>query len=193
MKDGLEKFVGQNRVFMDSEEPSPLVWEGIEQHLEGKSKHSIPLQKGGFRIKLYRYASVAAAALVLMTIGGIIWSQFGPQPEPTKILTFGTISPEYAELESFYAKQVSTQLKQLNKYRYDKDIMEDIAELDTAFKDLRDELGKDGTVEDDEIIDAMIENYQTKIEILERVLLRIKKDKAAKAQQTKQQKNEINL
>ncbi len=194
MKDGLEKFVGQNRVFMDSEEPSPLVWEGIEQHLEGKSiPIAIGTQKGGFRIKLYRYASVAAAALVLMTIGGIIWSQIAPQPEQTKILTFGTISPEYAELESFYAKQVSTQLKQLKKYRYDKDIMEDIAELDTAFRDLRDELGKDGTVEDEEIIDAMIENYQTKIEILERVLLRIQKDKADKAQQTKQQKNEINL
>lgn len=195
MKDGLEKFVGQNRVFMDSETPSPLIWEGIEQHLEGKTSIVSP-EKGGFRIKLYRYAGVAAAVLVLLTIGGIFWSQFAPQQQATKILTFGTISNEYAELETFYAKQVNVQLKQLKKYRYDKDIMEDIAELDVAFKDLKTELGdpdnyRDGTMEDEDIIHAMIENYQTKIEILERVLLRIQKNKEVET--PKQQKNEINL
>ena len=188
--DGLEKFVKQNRLFLDTEEPNPLIWEGIEQQLDGgKPDNVVSIQRGGFRVKLYRIARVAAAVLVLLTIGGMLGLHFFGGQEQMAVRTISDLNPEYAEMESFYTQKINTQINELKTYQYDKSILEDIAELDAAFKELKEELGEsEEVVEDEEIIHAMIENYQTKIDILERVLTRLKTEKAPQSK-----KNEIEL
>lgn len=54
--------------------------------------------------------------------------------------------------------------------------MDDIEELDDSFKELQKELKKhDDQANNEAIVNAMIHNYQTKIEILERVLNRLER------------------
>ena len=188
--DGLEKFVKQNRLFLDTDTPSPLVWEGIEEQLEGKPSNVISIQKGGWRVRLYRSIRVAAAVLILMTIGGIIGLYLFGGGEQTSVMTISGINSEYKELESYYTQKINARITELKTYRYDKSILEDIAELDADFVELKKELGSSNEPVDNEvIINAMIENYQTKIDILERVLKRLETEKAPKSKQ----KNEIEL
>ena len=187
--DGLEKFVKQNRLFLDTEEPSPLVWEGIAEQLDGGKKDTIVnIQKGGFRVRLYRGIRIAAAVLLLMTIGGVIGLYLFGGTNQANSQMISKMNPEYQELETFYTKKINLHITELKTYNYDKSILEDIAELDAAFIELKKELIKTEVVDDEEIIHAMIENYQTKIDILERVLNRLETKKAPKSK-----KNEINL
>lgn len=187
----LEKFVQENREAFDKEMPKMLVWEGIEARLneiEQPKEILTPKTKVvSLRTRLYRYAKVAAIGLVLLTVGGFIGSYWTMQNQ-TEQLSFGTINEEYEELEIFYADKVNMQLEQLKKYRFEKSIINDIDELDEAYKELEKELKQEGNEVDNEmIINEMIDNYQAKVNILERVLDRLERNKQ---QTVKNKKNE---
>lgn len=183
MQDDFEKFVRKNREEFDFKEPNIDLWANIEQQLneKGEEKKS-PLRaivsdkSTSIRRKMLRYASVAAVGLLLLTVGGVIgsqWSGGNYSNEPVAEISLGEVSDEYAELENYYSQQVSMNIEKLKKYNFDENILEDIAELDVAFQELKRELGDTQVMSDEEIIHAMIENYQMKINILERVLERI--------------------
>ena len=80
---------------------------------------------------------------------------------------------QIAEAEAFYAQKVNASILELKKRSSDNSILEDIEELDAAFQELKKELGQSNAFSNEEIVQAMIENYQMKIEILERVLERL--------------------
>lgn len=196
MQDGLEKFVHQNRTAFDKAVPSPNIWANLEKQLEQSEQiaptlnKNMPLSilkpsKTNKRKQLWRYASVAAVGLLLLSIGGAVgsyWASNGAISTQNEI-ALGDISEEYAEVEAFYTRQISNSMKELKKYNYDKTLLDDLEELDAAFHDLKREMGHSTVLTDQEIIQAMVENYQMKIEILERVLERLPRNKTAKREQ----------
>lgn len=175
----LENFVQENRQAFDDKMPKALLWDNIEarlDELQPKQETVVPKTKViSLRSRTYRYAKVAAVGLILLVAGGFIGSYWTMQQQ--KSVTLGSISEEYEELESFYSQKVNQQMSELKKYNYDKNIIKDIEELDTAFKELEKELSTKGIDTDNElIINEMIDNYQAKIEILERVLNGLEKN-----------------
>jgi hypothetical protein len=177
----LEKFVQENRTAFDDKLPSAMLWEGISDKLNELETEEPQGKIVSLRSRVYRYVSIAAIGLVLLTVGGLIGSYLTQQQ--TDNLTFGAINEEYEELENFYSQKVNLKVTELKKYRFDKNLIDDIDELDIAFAELEKELTKQGVeVDNDEIINEMIENYQTKIEILERILNRLER------KQTEQEK-----
>lgn len=196
MQDGLEKFVNHNRAAFDKAVPSPNIWTNLEKELEETKKTNDTLNKNAplsvvkalktnKRKQLWLYASVAAVSLLLLSIGGAIGSYWANNEGSwtQKEVALGDISEEYAEVEAFYTRQISSSLEELKKYNYDKTLLEDLEELDAAFQDLKREMGQATAFTDQEIIQAMVENYQMKIEILERVLERLPRNKAAEQEQ----------
>ena len=174
--DKLEKFVRENRQAFDAKTAKAFVWEGIESKLNEQAESKGITKVISLRSRIYRYAKVAAVGLVLLTIGGFLGSYWTDQNQE-KQFSFGVINEEYQELETFYAAQVNLQLNQLGGYRLDESLMKDIEELDASFEELQKELKIQGVEADsEEIINAMIDNYQSKIEILERVLSRLERE-----------------
>ncbi len=183
MQDDLEKFVNNNRAAFDAKAPSFALWENIEKELNQKKEEKVvPLsviksERNHFRMRIMRYGSIAAVGLLLLTVGGVIGSQwFGSNNNGSVAgaeISLSDVSDEYAETEAFYAQKVNSSIKELKKRNYDNSILEDIEELDAAFQELKKELGQSNAFSNEEIIQAMIENYQMKIEILERVLERL--------------------
>lgn len=183
MQDDLEKFVNNNRAAFDAKAPSFALWESIEKELNQKKEEKVvPLsviksERNHFRMRIMRYGSIAAVGLLLLTVGGVIGSQwFGSNNNGSVAgaeISLSDVSDEYAETEAFYAQKVNSSIKELKKRNYDNSILEDIEELDAAFQELKKELGQSNAFSNEEIIQAMIENYQMKIEILERVLERL--------------------
>lgn len=176
----LENFVQENRQEFDTKMPKEFLWEGIEARLndlQPKQELAVPQTKVvHLRQRIYRYAKIAAVGLILLTVGGFIGSYWTVQQQES--VTLGSISEEYEELESFYSQKVNDQISELKNYSYDKSIVKDIEELDVAFKELEEELNVKGVDANNElIVNEMIDNYQAKIEILERVLNRLERNK----------------
>jgi hypothetical protein len=94
------------------------------------------------------------------------------QPEK---LVLASLSPEYAEMEEFYVSRINFTISELNQYEPDPEMMAIIEDLDKEFKALQAEMN--GPVNQDEIIEAMIENYRLKLDLLEQMLESLKEQK----------------
>jgi len=154
----LEQFVQQNREAFDTEMPPSRVWGEVEKTLPRK------------RVRIMRIARMAAAVILLLGLGIVVGRYAAPQSEEQ--LALSDISKEYAELELFYTQKINQKISLLKAEKPNEKALSDIRELEQEFELLKKELHQNST-SDEQVIHAMIENYQTKIHILERVLNRI--------------------
>ena len=174
--DNLEKFIQENRDQLDPELPKGL-WEKIEP----QSKKQRLFSKTWMNV-----ASIAAGVLLLVSLGISYFygnDDNGPvHSEPTvaqksdevikEDVNLGEISPEYAEIEMHYASLVNDRVEELNRLNPDPDLMEEIEELEEEYELLKKELGSGGN--DAQIIEAMIDNYRIKLQLLEDILDHLK-------------------
>jgi len=165
MSDNLEKFIKENRAEFDDQHAPKNIWSVIDQHLDQKSKKPARL------IPIWRYARAAAAAVILISSGVLIGLNFNNQS--SEQLAFEEVFPEFFEAEQYYQKEVNIKVAQLAKYDHDDFINEDLELLDDIYTELKEELEEAPKDKQEQIINAMITNYRTKLSILERVLERI--------------------
>jgi hypothetical protein len=163
--ENLEKFIQQNRADFDCRVPSLDVWANLDQHLDR--------QQPSGRVVWMRRLRVAAAVLVLLTAGGAAGAYlFHPNKS---VDSLADVSPEHAEMERYLSSQVDVKLAKLASYKQDGIVKADIKELDETYEELRRELENAPEGAEEKIVQAMIETYQTKINILEQVLEKVEK------------------
>jgi hypothetical protein len=164
--DQLEKFIIENRASFDREVPPPQVWAGIEGALEARKPqaHVRPL---------WRALSAAAAAILLLGLGSVIGVYVYKSTYVREAPTLASLAPEFAETESYYASQVDNRMRQLSQLNQETTVESDIQQLDEIYAELQRELDTAPRESRDKIIQAMIRNYQIKLDILERVLEKV--------------------
>ncbi|HMR43885.1 MAG TPA: hypothetical protein PKC40_08625 [Saprospiraceae bacterium] len=181
----LEKFIRENRADFDKETPGLKVWANISKELE-KQKTG-----GAKTISIKRYLSIAAAALVLLTIGGLAGSYFKGQPIPAiAIQNTPELPPEFQEMEDFYRHQYEQQVRLLANYQVDPAFKDDLKQFEEVMETLKTELQNAPKGNEERIVTAIIQNYQAKIEILQRILERIQ---TTNPKTTKLEKDEVSL
>ncbi len=163
MMENLEKFIRENRADFDTGVPSLNVWASLDQHLDR--------QRPSGRVVWMRRLRLAAAVALLLTAGGGIGAYLTNSSKTLESLA--DVSPEHAEMERYFSSQVNEKLAKLATYKQDGMVKADIQELDEAYEQLKLELENAPAGADEQIIQAMIETYQTKISILEQVLEKI--------------------
>jgi len=117
------------------------------------------------------FLSGIAAVLI---IGFIIFSR--QEKQENNLVTLSSISKQYAEVEFFYTSTIhnqTTKLNDLTKYLEKEDpslltIANELKEYDRTFQQISSELK--ASPNDERVISAMISYYQTKLEIINRIL-----------------------
>lgn len=163
---GLEDFIKANRNEFDSREPSSHVWEKIAS--QNKKTKVVLLQN-----YIVRVAAVVAIAAIT---SAVLWQ--------TNILgsadfASNTVDPELQELieaEAFYAHQVNSRLKEIQKCYYTfpelkEDVETDLNELETMYKVLKTDLREN--ISNKTVIEAMIENNRFRLKLVDDVLEQI--------------------
>jgi len=176
MKDKLEQFIDDNRDSFDSFNAGDAekVWEKIAN--QRKPKH----QKKIFIKYLYR------AATVLLIFGlSYLFHDFIDRNKETRLAEEKMNDiyiqlPELKEAENYYANLVSGKMEEIRPFLtahpgINEDIKMDLNELDSVYVSLKNDL-KDN-VANDQIIEAMIQNYRLKLRILEDLQTEIKQEK----------------
>ena len=189
--DDLKKFVSEHRQEFDFREPDPAIWDRIKQQSEEKE---IRKPKKGRVINLqqvlYRAASVAAIAVI--SIG--VYEYFDREVHTTHTVAEAVetttdeelLIPELQEVEHYYSAEIDKRMQELSKFtatdaELKEDVTTDMAELDEAYAELKEDLKE--AVATEEIIEAMVQNYRLKLEILEQMLEQIKERKDTKNEQ----------
>ena len=177
--DKLEQFIRDNRESFDNLEPSDDLWNKIEKP---ESKVKI-ININPIAIGWKTFASRAAAVVVIF-ISSYYFHEYRSQRGANNIAesTESTIenNPLYTELieaEFYYTAQINDRKNELfelagNTPGLQKDINNELEDLDAIFKELKEDL-KDNAY-NQEVVEAMIQNYMLKLEILEDILNQIK-------------------
>lgn len=208
-KDNLEIFIENNRSAFDSETPSERVWAVVEQYLQGEKvekyirenrydfdseipnlkvwaniESSLPAQKEGAKVLTFNWLRRAAAAIALLIMGVGIGLFINNKSDNRA--TVGTL-PEFKEAEEFYNLKMESQMTKLVSYNPDPSVLSDLKKVDEVRNELKKELEQTPDTNQEEIIRRLIQNYQTKLGILERVLNNIEEHQIES--QKKQQQN----
>ena len=177
--DNLEKYIQENRAEFDAAVPDLRVWGEIDRQLERRPARRVVLMK---RLRL------AAAVALLLTAGGVMGAYLTHSGNEVKSLA--DVSQDHAEMERFFKSQVNEKMAQLASYQQDGFVKGDIQELDTLYEQLKKELQDAPPGAEDKVIQAMINHYQTKIDILEQVLEKVQTTNPANS---KTADNEISI
>lgn len=165
MKDKLEQFISENREAFDLYEPDPQLWKKIEKTT---SKKTISIRKVMWR----------AAAVILIFGASLVFHRY------IDILNIAETAnheiPELQEAEIYYSSMVNSKLGELKPMLeehpgLDEEIMSDLTELDKMYDELKKDL-KDN-VSNQEVIEAMMQNYRLRLSILEDILNELKDEK----------------
>ena len=162
--DNLEKFIRDNREDFDTGVPSLKIWAELDKQLPPPVEKPIAR-----RISIRRFMSIAAAVVLLVGFGVGIGFHLSPSPE--NAVTLSDLSPEYAEVEQYYATQVNNKLAKLANYQAaTPEVQADLAELDQWMKDLQKELSIVPKSKEEAVVNDIIDLYKTKVAILEKLL-----------------------
>jgi len=146
---------------------------GHESKFEAKLMQELHEEKP--KRKLVYWLSVAASLALLVTIG---FQFIDFEPKQTKSnetqvegIRLGDISPELNTIEAYYTNSIKLELSQLEISDENKELVDTylnkIAELTQEYKSLTQELKTKGV--NDLTIDALIDNLQLRLKLLQRL------------------------
>ncbi len=154
MADFLEKFVQNHREQFDDDFHSKKVWNRISTEMSPPSES-----------KKHIWWKVAAVFFLMSTLA-LMWDKL---QAPTSSLEASAHYEEFKLAEDYYVNLIAErrqQLEQLNGEDLTREFLQDLDQLDQLYEDLGDRF--EGAGDDRKIIDAMINNLQLRLEILNR-------------------------
>jgi hypothetical protein len=174
MKDRFEEFVKSKREEFDIHSPDPDTWRIIEARR--KKKINKP--------NIWRIISKVAAVFVIFLLSWTFHELRDNWKESKTAENFNEqvydLAPELKEAEFYYTTQVNLKLKELEPLFTDSpeikdEVKKDLSELDSIYSSLKQDL-KDN-IANDQVLEAMIQNYRLKLDILEDLLMDVNNEK----------------
>lgn len=170
MEDRLEKFVIENRNEFDDQQPPAGMWDKINQTVQQEKKRT--LKPRNWKGILWKAAGVIIIFGISFTISEMLHRNDGIIAE-TEIEVEETQYPQLIEAEVYYTSQLNKQLSEIDKFSHTYPEIKsqaeyDISELDSLYRELKNDL--QDNVDNEEVVEAMIQNYRLKVQILEEIL-----------------------
>ena len=168
MEDSFEKYIREQRMQFDDAEPSAKHALVFEKKLAGKER-SNPL----------RMIWWAAAVIVLFVGVAAVMKNLPDAPQETEntSMALKEVSSEMADVEAFYTEEILQSKTMLSAFGADQNQIEllnkNLDLLEQQYDYLKSELA--AHLGDQRIITSMIENYRTRLQLLEKHLLFIQK------------------
>lgn len=163
-KNDLEQFIDTHREDFDDAYPSLKLWADIENELDGKQARIKPLRA---RRPWYQ---VAAAAVILLVLGGLGGMYLAQPPQLTTNEVLAQIAPEFQEAEQYYQSQIQARYAQFSAYTQDPEVDADLAAIDQAMVELREELKHAPPGREEQIVQELVDSYRLKLQLLEHIL-----------------------
>ncbi len=187
MKDQLEDYIRDNREAFDDAVPSLKVWAAIDKELN--TQHTVT--KASRRIRLWRVMAMAASVVLLLGVGAIIGRQLSlGNSVQNNLASDNEIFREVEDMKTYYESEIKNKEAQLVQYNERKNIAPDLAQIDQHLRELSEELKSVPAGSEEHVINAMIDSYQAKAAILEKVLENLEHKKS---QTNKSNSDETNI
>lgn len=163
----IEEYIRKNRNQLDVEQPDEdYLWTGIS--------HSLNKKKSRSRFLVLKFA---AAAVVIIALSVITYQVTSLRSNQQLILA--NIDPDLAKQEAQFQHQIKTYYQVLQKTDFDKDQLatsyKDLEYIDTLILKYSEDLNTYGP--NPKLLNSLMDLYQKKIKLLDRMLNEIEKQK----------------
>ena len=168
----LEKIIQENRSAFDSFEPDEGHFDRFELKLKNMNKKQKTFTIG--------YILKAAVVALLVVLSGLyIYETFSPSKIKQGI-ALSEVSPEYNEVEIYYTKLVSQKYNEISQCQFfdstqKNRLMKELGEMDLIYENLKKDLITNPN--DERVINAMIQHYQLKVEVMSQILNQLQQAK----------------
>src|SRR5665811_574676 len=167
----IEDIIRSNKDFFEDAEPS-------EGHLERfNRKLEIKFQVATVKRSIVPYLLKAAVVTLLITLSSLwTWDHF--IRSGSSRMTLGQVSPQYKEVENYYVHQVNLMEGEIvnvdlkNNPEQKAMLLKEMKSMDSTYVSLQKELKANPN--DERIINAMIEHYQTKLDVMSYIVSQLK-------------------
>lgn len=167
----IEEAFRNSRNFWNDQEPEEGHFERFSVKLELRRPARTPKRS------IVPYLLRAAVVTLLVTLSSLwTWDHF--IRTDSKRMSLGQVSPQYKEVENYYIHQVSLMQDEIvntdiqNNPEQKEMLISELRSMDSVYVSLQKELKANPN--DERIISAMIEHYQTKLEIMTYIVDQLK-------------------
>jgi hypothetical protein len=167
----IEDIIRNNKDFFEDAEPSEGHFERFNRKLEKR------FQVNAIKRSIVPYLLKAAVVTLLITLSSLwTWDHF--IRSGSSRMTLGQVSPQYKEVENYYVHQVNLMEGEIvnvdlkNNPVQKEMLMKEMKSMDSTYVSLQKELKANPN--DERIISAMIEHYQTKLEVMTYIVNQLK-------------------
>ena len=167
----IEEIIRNNKDFFEDAEPSEGHLERFNRKLEKR------FQVNTIKRSIVPYLLKAAVVTLLITLSSLwTWDHF-IRTGSTR-MTLGQVSPQYKEVENYYVHQVNLMEGEIsgvdlkNNPEQKTMLLKEMKGMDSTYVSLQKELKANPN--DERIINAMIEHYQTKLEVMTYIVNQLK-------------------
>ena len=167
----IEDIIISNKAFFEDAEPSSGHMERFNRKLE------IRFQTNKIKRSIVPYLLKAAVVTLLVTLSSLwTWDHF--IRSGSNRMTLGQVSPQYKEVENYYVHQVNMMEDEIvnvdlkNNPEQKALLLKEMNSMDSTYVSLQKELKANPN--DDRIISAMIEHYQTKLDVMTYIVNQLK-------------------
>ncbi len=167
----IDEILKYNRDLFEDKEPMPGHMERFQNKLRQRLHSSKTIKS------IVPYLLKAAVVTLLITLSSLwTWEHF--IRKDSAMMSLGEVSPQYREVENYYMHQVNLMEDEIvsidfNNNPKQKDLLlTEMKSMDSSYIQLQKELR--ANPDDERIINAMIEHYQTKVEVMTFILSQLK-------------------
>ena len=167
----IEDIIRNNKDFFEDAEPS----DGHMERFNRKLEMRFPVNT--VKRSIVPYLLKAAVVTLLITLSSLwTWDHF--IRTGSSRTTLGQVSPQYKEVENYYVHQVNLMEGEIvnvdlkNNPVQKTMLMKEMKSMDSTYVSLQKELKANPN--DERIINAMIEHYQTKLEVMSYIVNQLK-------------------
>lgn len=169
-RDSLSDFIRSNRDAFDSEDLPDGLWNRILAALPVSGTKVISLATFQRRRKVWIRAAAAAVAVLLVSTLFLGREMGYRAAKAQELAAIEAVAPDFLEMEDYYQDQIETTYRQVSQLNEDPALNADLAAIDQAMEELREELVNVPREQQADLIARLIESYQIKLRILERIL-----------------------
>ena len=167
MKQELEKYLKEQRLKLDVEEPEPdIVWEGIRNQLQQNKKQNLPQW----------FWKVAAIFLFVVSATYFVVNE--NSDKQVIVVQLSDISEELGNKEASLQKVVNAKWEMVEQELPEDNseiqfLLNELKSLDQIYATYQKDLNN--TIDNEPVIHVLLDYYEKKIKVLNRILLEIEK------------------
>ncbi len=170
MKSAFEKYLEAQRSRLDVESPDDaLIWEGINRGLQQRKK-----RRDGF------FWKAAAVLIFLASATYVLYNEMYRPRQNIYNISLSDIDPSYSQRVETYQAAINQKMQEVEELETPgttdmKAYFEEMRQLDRMFREYQEDYRMLGRNE--RLIRAMLDYYDKKVRILDRMLMEIQKQK----------------